>query len=93
MGRSWLLNSTSTRAIRNGTRPSILGSSADQDIIESELDNVVWEQLPDKRACRTKVAQPIDYHIEGLSAMQRESLIEWAVREMDAFRDVFELRL
>ncbi|WP_227355754.1 DUF4268 domain-containing protein [Haladaptatus salinisoli] len=66
---------------------------ADQDVIESELGNVVWEQLPDKQACRIKVTQSIEDNIEELSAMQKESLIEWAVQQMNAFRAVFEPRL
>jgi hypothetical protein len=66
---------------------------ADQESIESELGDVVWQQLPDKRACRIKVAKPIDDHVEGLSAMEKESLIEWAVQRMDALRAEMEPRL
>ncbi len=66
---------------------------ADQDAIESELGDVVWQQLPDKRACRIKVARPIDDQIEGLSAMEKQSLIEWAVQQMDEMRAELEPRL
>lgn len=66
---------------------------ADQTAIESELGDVVWQQLPERRACRIKVAKPIDDHIEGLSAMQQQSLIEWAVEQMNDLRAVFEPRL
>lgn len=65
----------------------------EQELIESELGDVVWQQLPEKRACRIKVAKPIDDHIEGLSAMQQQSLIEWGIQQMDAMRAEFEPRL
>jgi len=64
-----------------------------QETIESELGDVVWQQLPEKRACRIKIAKPIADHIEGLSAMQKQSLIEWSVEQMDAMRAEFEPRL
>lgn len=66
---------------------------ADQEAIESELGDVVWQQLPEKRACRIKVARPIEDHIEGLSAMQQQSLIEWAISQMDELRAELEPRL
>lgn len=66
---------------------------ADQEAIETELGDVVWQQLSDKRACRIKVAKPIDDHIEGLSAMQKQSLMEWAVQRMDELRAEMEPRL
>lgn len=65
----------------------------DQEEIERKLGDVVWQQLPEKRACRIKVAKPISAPIEELSAMQKESLIEWAVDQMDEVRAVFEHRL
>lgn len=66
---------------------------AEQDAIESELEDVVWERLPEKQACRIKVAKPIGDYVEGLSAMQKESLVEWAVQQMDELRAGFESRL
>lgn len=65
----------------------------EQKEIETELGDVVWQQLPEKRACRIKCAKPIDGPIEELSAIQKESLIEWAVQQMDALRAEFEPRL
>lgn len=66
---------------------------ADQDAIEAELGDVVWERLPEKQACRIKVAKSIDTHVEGLRPMQRESFVEWAVQQMNGVTTAFEPRL
>lgn len=65
----------------------------ERDAIDDALGDVVWQQLPEKRACRIKVARPIDGSIEELSAMEKQTLIEWAVDRMDDVRSEFEPRL
>jgi hypothetical protein len=65
----------------------------DQSSIEETLGEVVWERLPEKRACRIKVARTIDDDVEGLSAIEKQELIEWAVDSMDKMREEFEPRL
>lgn len=65
----------------------------DREEIEAEIGQLVWQQLPEKRACRIKSAKSIDTTIEGLSSMQQRELIEWGAERMDDLRDVFEPRL
>lgn len=65
-----------------------------QDEIESSLGSeLVWEQLPDKQACRIKWPNQIDGRITDLTADQRTELIEWGVDTMDTFQDEFEPRI
>lgn len=66
----------------------------DRDEIESNLNNeLVWEQLPEKQACRIKWPKKIDARITELTASQRAELIEWGVETMDTFQDEFEPRV
>lgn len=64
------------------------------DDIESALDTeLVWQRLPDKRACRIKWPKPIEGKITELSANERAQLIEWGVDCMDTFQEEFEPRI
>lgn len=61
--------------------------------IEEITGELVWQQLPEKRACRIKSAKSIESSVDGLSAMQQRELIEWGVQTMNGMRDAFEPRL
>lgn len=61
--------------------------------IEEKLGELVWQELPDSRACRIKLTRNIESQVEELSSIQRESIIEWGVENMDAFRAEFEPRI
>lgn len=66
----------------------------DQTTIESNLENeVVWEPLPDGRACRIKVPRSTPAPVEELTPREQDELIDWGTPQMDAFRDVIEPRL
>lgn len=61
------------------------------EALESSLGtDLVWEQLPEKKACRIKWPRNIPGKITELSPDQRSELIEWGVDRMDAFQDEFE---
>lgn len=79
----------------DGTRNEEIYSAlkSEQKAIDENLGEVVWQRLPEKRACRIKVARDIDDDIEGLSAMEKQELIKWAVGSMDEIRQEFEPRL
>ncbi|AGN02281.1 hypothetical protein L593_11690 [Salinarchaeum sp. Harcht-Bsk1] len=62
--------------------------------IESNLDtDLVWQRLPEKRACRIKWSKSIDGKITELDGDQQGQLIEWGVDAMDSFQDEFEPRI
>lgn len=62
--------------------------------IESNLDTeLVWQRLPDKRACRIKWPKPIDGKITDLNAGQQAQLVEWGVDVMDTFQEEIEPRI
>lgn len=62
--------------------------------IESNLDTeLVWQRLPEKRACRIKWSKPIEGKITELSANQRTRLVEWGVEIMNTFQEEFEPRI
>jgi hypothetical protein len=65
----------------------------DEESIVEELGNVVWQRLPEKRACRIKVARSISGPIEELNASERREIEDWAIEQMDDLREVFEPRL
>lgn len=66
----------------------------DRAAIEDALDaELVWERLPEKRACRIKLPREIEGRITELTAVQRNQLIEWGVDRMDEFQDEFEGRI
>lgn len=63
----------------------------EQATIEDNLeDDVVWERLSERRACRIKVPQPNSGPVEELSLQGRSELINWGIERMDAFRTVIE---
>jgi len=62
--------------------------------IESNLDTeLVWQRLPEKRACRIKWPKPIEGKITELSANQRTHIVEWGIEIMDTFQEEFEPRI
>lgn len=66
----------------------------DQTTIESNLETeVVWEPLPNGRACRIKVPRPTPAPVEELTPDEQNELIDWGTNQMDAFREVIEPRL
>ena len=66
----------------------------DREMIESSLGaELVWQQLPEKQACRIKWPKPIDERITDLTASQQTELIEWGVDAMDTFQDELEPRV
>ena len=66
----------------------------DRATIESNLEtDVVWEPLPDGRACRIKVPRSTLAPVEELTPQEQNELIDWGTTQMDAFRDVIEPRL
>ncbi|MDZ7730610.1 MAG: DUF4268 domain-containing protein [Natrialbaceae archaeon] len=66
----------------------------DEKDIESNLGKeLVWEELPEKQACRIKWSNEIEGRITTLSEDQRSELIEWGIEAMDAFYDEFEPRV
>lgn len=67
---------------------------ADRDAIEANLDEeLVWQRLPEKRACRIKLSRTISSTIRGLSEDERTELVEWGVDKMGRFQDEFESRI
>lgn len=66
---------------------------AGRGVIESNLDGLEWERLPEKQACRIKWPRQIDGPITELTTNQRDRLIEWGVDAMDEFQDEFEPRV
>jgi hypothetical protein len=67
---------------------------AQQDDIESNLgDELVWQQLPNNKACRISWSTQIDGQITELPADQRSKLLEWGVNKMDKFQEEFEPRV
>lgn len=65
----------------------------DRDEIETELEGVNWQPLPERRACRIEVATPVSDPIEDMDEERKQELIEWGVQKMDEVRAVFESRL
>lgn len=64
------------------------------DEIESNVDaELIWQRLPEKRACRIKWAKPIEGRITELSADQRAQLVEWGAETMDEFQAELEPRI
>jgi len=66
----------------------------DRESIESNLGTeLIWQQLPEKQACRIKWSRPIDGKITDLTTDQRAELIEWGINTMNAFQDELEPRV
>lgn len=66
----------------------------DREEIEANLDeDLVWQRLPEKRACRIKQARAISSTIRNLSEEERTQLIEWGINNMDQFQDEFKSRV
>jgi hypothetical protein len=86
-----LYMSRSTKEENEAIFESLKGAKSE---IESNLNSeLVWEQLPEKQACRIKWPKQIDARITELTADQRAELIEWGVETMDRFQDEFEPRV
>ncbi len=66
----------------------------ERETIESNLGSeLVWEQLPEKQACRIKWPTDLEGRITDLTPEQRDELVEWGVDKMDRFQDEFEPRV
>jgi len=66
----------------------------DQTEIEERLDDeLIWELLPEKQACRIKQPKQIESRITDLTDEQRRQLISWGVDKMAEFQDEFEPRI
>lgn len=66
----------------------------DQHKIGSVFDEeLVWELLPEKRACRIKVPNQISGKVTQLGTVEKNQLIEWGVDRMDAFQNELEPRV
>jgi hypothetical protein len=66
----------------------------DRDAIESNLGTeLVWQQLPEKQACRIKWAKEIEGRITELTVDQQAELIDWGVDAMDTFQQEIEHRV
>lgn len=86
-----LYMSRSTKEENEAIFDSLMEETAE---IESSLNSeLVWEQLPEKQACRIKWPKQIDARITELTADQRAELIDWGVDTMDDFQDEFEPRV
>ena len=58
--------------------------------IEAEIGHPIkWERLDNRRACRIVLQKDIDYTINNISAQERNNLLEWAVKSMTSFSQVF----
>ena len=65
-----------------------------QTEIEAQLgDELTWEPLPEKQACRIKQPKQIESRITDLTDEQRSHLISWGVDTMAEFQDEFEPRI
>lgn len=65
-----------------------------QTEIEAQLgDELTWEPLPEKQACRIKQPKQIESRITDLTDEQRRHLISWGVDTMAQFQDEFEPRI
>lgn len=63
----------------------------EQATIEADIeDDIVWEPLPERRACRIKIPRAGAGPVEDLSPRERGELIDWGTEGMDAFRSVIE---
>lgn len=66
----------------------------DQDEIHANLDaDLVWQRLPEKRACRIKLPRDVPGKIQDLSDDERTRIAEWGVENMERFHDEFEPRI
>lgn len=62
--------------------------------IESALgEELVWQELPDKRASRIKMTKDISGRITELDTVEKNNLIEWGVESMDEFQTEFERKI
>jgi len=65
-----------------------------QTEIEAQLgDELTWEPLPEKQACRIKQPKQIESRITDLTDEQRRHLISWGIDTMREFQDEFEPRI
>lgn len=60
----------------------------------ADLDEeLVWQRLPEKRACRIKCPCSIPNKLSKLSTEERERLVRWGVDTMNQFHNEFESRI
>lgn len=63
----------------------------EKDFIEGKLGELEWYNLENLKKCTISLNKNIDEDI--LTLKNRKELINWAVRNMDTFREVFDLRI
>lgn len=61
--------------------------------LDEELGDVIWQPLPEKRACRIKQRTMTSGPVEELSGNERRELVEWDVSTMNELRQAFEPQL
>ena len=57
--------------------------------INAELGDVIWQHLPEKRACRIKQRTMISGSVEELNEAEKHELMEWGVSTMNEMRQAF----
>ncbi|MEM5793247.1 MAG: DUF4268 domain-containing protein [Candidatus Aenigmatarchaeota archaeon] len=60
-----------------------------KDKIESEIKNLTWEKLEERRACRIAIYKNIKGNIKSLSESDYPEIIKWATETMKQFSEVF----
>lgn len=60
-----------------------------KDKIESEIKDLKWEKLEERRACRVAVYRNIKENIKNLSEQDYPEIIKWATEAMKQFSDIF----
>lgn len=66
----------------------------DKDEIHANLgEHLVWQRLPEKRACRIKLPRDIPERLQTLSDEEQQELVDWGMEKMDQFQSEFESRI
>ena len=60
-----------------------------KDKVESEIKDLKWEKLEERRACRIAIYKDIKGNIKNLSEQDYPEIIKWATETMKQFSDIF----
>lgn len=57
--------------------------------INQKIHELEWEKLPDKRSSRVALYYKMPASIKKLNDKQIDALIQWAIKKMDLFKEIF----